>query len=223
MQTILITGAARGIGLELCRAYLAAGFHVIATARNIAAAQKLLPQAELIELEVTDPASVSNLQKLMQDKTIDILINNAGIIGPDQQSTTHMDFDGFLKTLEVNTVAPLRIVQALLPALKRAKQAKLATISSQMGTLSSASSDRVAYRASKAAANKVVQCLATDLRPMGIAVASLHPGWVQTDMGGTSADITPPESAKGIKAVMDKLTLATTGRFWNYDGSELKW
>ncbi len=223
MQTILITGAARGIGLELCRAYLAAGFHVIATARNIAAAKKLLPQAELIELEVTDPSSVSNLQKQMQGKTLDVLINNAGIIGPDRQSTTDMDFDGFLKTLEVNTVAPLRIVQALLPALKRAKQAKLATISSQMGTLSSASSDRVAYRASKAAANKVVQCLATDLRPMGIAVASLHPGWVQTDMGGSSADITPTESAKGIKAVMDKLTLANTGRFWNYDGSELKW
>ncbi len=223
METVLITGGARGVGLALSHIYEAAGFHVIATVRNVAAAQKLLPKAELIECEVTDPASVANLQKQMQGKTLDVLINNAGIIGPDQQSATEMDFDGFLKTLEVNTVAPLRIVQAVLPALKRAKQAKLATISSQMGTLSSASSDHVAYRASKAAANKVVQCLATDLRPMGIAIASLHPGWVQTDMGGTSADITPTESAKGIKAVMDKLSLATTGRFWNYDGSELKW
>ena len=223
MQTVLITGAARGIGLELCRAYQAAGFHVIATVRNIVEAKKLLPQAELIECEVTDPASVSDLQKQMQGKTIDILINNAGILGSDRQTSTDMDFDGFLEILAVNTVAPLRIVQAVLPALRRAKQAKVATISSNIGSFSTASSDRMAYRASKAAANKIVQCLATDFRPMGIAVASLHPGWVKTDMGGTSADITPTQSAQGIKAVMDKLTLSTTGRFWNYDGSELKW
>ena len=223
MQTVLITGGARGVGLALSHIYEAAGFHVIATVRNVAEAQKLLPKAELIECEVTDPASVSNLQKQMQDKTIDVLINNAGILGSDRQTSTDMDFDGFLEILAVNTVAPLRIVQAVLPALKRAKQAKVATISSNIGSFSTASSDRMAYRASKAAANKIVQCMATDFRPMGIAVASLHPGWVQTDMGGTSADITPTESAQGIKAVMDKLTLATTGRFWNYDGGELKW
>ena len=223
MQTVLITGGARGVGLALSHIYEAAGFHVIATVRNVAEAQKLLPKAELIECEVTDPASVSNLQKQMQDKTIDVLINNAGILGSDRQTSTDMDFDGFLEILAVNTVAPLRIVQAVLPALKRAKQAKVATISSNIGSFSTASSDRMAYRASKAAANKIVQCLATDFRPMGIAVASLHPGWVKTDMGGTSADITPAESAQGIKAVMDKLTLATTGRFWNYDGGELKW
>ena len=223
MQTVLITGGARGVGLALSHIYEAAGFHVIATVRNIAAAQKLLPKAELIECEVTDPASVANLQKQMQGKTIDILINNAGILGSDRQTSTDMDFDGFLEILAVNTVAPLRIVQAVLPALKRAKQAKVATISSNIGSFSTASSDRMAYRASKAAANKIVQCLATDFRPMGIAVASLHPGWVKTDMGGSSADITPTISAKGIKSVMDKLTISTTGRFWNYDGGELKW
>lgn len=223
MQTILITGASRGIGLELSRTYTAAGFRVIATVRDVPMAKDILPFAELIELEVTEPASVAKLQAQMQGETIDVLINNAGIIGPDLQSTTDMDFDGFLKTLEVNTVAPLRIVQALLPALKRAKQPKLATVSSKMGSLSYAASDQVAYRASKSAANKVIQCLSTDLKSAGIAVASLHPGWVRTDMGGAGADIAVTESAMGIKAVMDKLTLATTGRFWNYDGSELGW
>jgi NAD(P)-dependent dehydrogenase (short-subunit alcohol dehydrogenase family) len=223
MPTIFITGAGRGIGLELARVYAAAGYHVIASVRNAAQAKSVLSFAELIELEVTDPASVMALHEFMKTKTIDVVINNAGIIGPDAQSTTDMDFDGFMKTLEVNTVAPLRIVQALLPALQRATTPKLATISSMMGSLSYASSDRVAYRASKAAANKVVQCLATDFKPLGIAVASLHPGWVRTDMGGSDADIDVKESAAGIKAVMDKLSLATTGQFWNYDGSKLAW
>ena len=223
MPTIFITGAGRGIGLELARVYSAAGYHVFASVRSVAQAKSLLSFAELIELEVTDPASVAALHKAMEKKTIDILINNAGIIGLDAQSTTEMDFDGFMKTLEVNTVAPLRIVQALLPALHRGTTPKLATISSMMGSLSYASSDRVAYRASKAAANKVIQCLATDFKPLGIAVDSLHPGWVRSDMGGSDADIDVKTSAAGVKAVMDKLSLATTGRFWNYDGSKLDW
>ncbi len=223
MPTIFITGAGRGIGLELARVYAASGYHVIASVRNIAETKSALDFAELIELEVTDPVSVAALHQAMEHKTIDVLINNAGIIGPDAQSTTDMDFVGFMKTLEVNTVAPLRIVQALLPALKRGATPKLATISSMMGSLNYASSDRVAYRASKAAANKVIQCLATDFKPLGIAVASLHPGWVRTDMGGASADIDVKISAAGIKSVMDRLSLNTTGRFWNYDGSKLDW
>ncbi len=223
MPTILITGANRGIGLELARVYAAAGFQVLATIRNAAQAKSILPFAEVIELEVTNSASVLALKHALENRNLDVLINNAGIIGPDHQSTTDMDFDGFMKTLEVNTVAPLRIVQAVLPALRRASNAKLATISSKMGSLSYAPSDQVAYRASKSAANKVIQCLATDLKPMGIAVASLHPGWVRTDMGGKNADIDAKESAAGIKAVIDNLTPATTGRFWNYDGSNLDW
>ena len=225
MPTLLITGAGRGIGLELAKAYSTAGFKVIAGVRSAAnsRAKADLSFAEILDLEVTDPASVENLRAKMQGETIDVLINNAGIIGPDNQSTAEMDFDGFLKTLEINTVAPLRIVQAALPALLRASAPKLATISSLMGTLSSSASDHVAYRASKAAANKVIQCLATDLKAAGIAVASLHPGWVRTDMGGSGADISVEESARGIKAVLDKLTLKETGHFWNYNGTKLKW
>jgi NAD(P)-dependent dehydrogenase (short-subunit alcohol dehydrogenase family) len=117
----------------------------------------------------------------------------------------------------------LRVTQALLPALQRAKAAKIITITSKMGSLSYAPSDHIAYRASKAAVNKVMQCVATDLKPKGIAVAVVHPGWVRTDMGGASADIDVGTSAKGIVSVINNLSLATTGQFWNYDGSAIQW
>jgi NAD(P)-dependent dehydrogenase (short-subunit alcohol dehydrogenase family) len=223
MTTILITGANRGIGLELARHYLKAGYQVIATMRNVAAFGDKLPLAEIVALDVSDSDSVSALSLAMKNRTIDILINNAGTIGPDSQSTAEMDFGGFIETLNINTLGPLRVIQALLPALRRSKSPKIITLTSKMGSLSYASSDRVAYRASKAAANKVTQCLATDLKPLGIAVAALHPGWVRTDMGGPEADISVEESATGIAKVIDQLTIANTGHFWNYDGSYLDW
>ena len=154
---------------------------------------------------------------------IDILINNAGSIGPERQSTLDMDFDGFAQTFAVNTLAPLAVVQAFLPHLKRSSSPRILTISSWMGSLSHQKSDRIAYRASKAAVNKVMQGLATDLEPMGVAVAVLHPGWVRTDMGGAGADIAPAESAAGILKLAEGLTLAGTGKFYNWDGSSLDW
>jgi NAD(P)-dependent dehydrogenase (short-subunit alcohol dehydrogenase family) len=223
MPTILITGAGRGIGLELARVFGVAGYQVITTVRNAAQCKSDLSFSEIIETEVTDAASVLALGRALQHRTLDILINNAGIIGPENQSVSSMDFEGFSKTLEVNTIAPLRIVQALLPALQKSTNGKIITISSNMGSLSYAMPDHIAYRASKAAANKVVQCLASELESKGIAVASIHPGWVRTDMGGGSADIDVQESAAGIKAVVEKLSLQTTGKFWNYDGSALAW
>jgi NAD(P)-dependent dehydrogenase (short-subunit alcohol dehydrogenase family) len=223
MPTVLITGAGRGIGLELARVYAAEGYDVIATVRDIKKSKLVLPFTEIIEVEVTDEASVLNLQHTMQNRSLDVLINNAGIIGPENQSLLKMDFGGFMKTLEVNTVAPLRIVQALLTALQRSSSPKIATISSNMGSLSYSKPDHIAYRASKAAANKLVQCMASELEPKGISVASIHPGWVRTEMGGDGADISATESAAGIKAVMDKLSIETTGRFWSYDGPEMTW
>ena len=154
---------------------------------------------------------------------IDILINNAGIIGPKRQSTLDMDFDGFAQTLAVNTLAPLAVAQAFLPQLKRSAAPRILTISSQMGRMSYAKSDRIAYRASKAAVNKVMQGLATDLKPMAVAVALVHPGWVRTDMGGATADIDPSESASGILTLAEGLTLEGTGQFYNWDGSIAEW
>jgi NAD(P)-dependent dehydrogenase (short-subunit alcohol dehydrogenase family) len=221
MATVVITGGNRGIGFQLARLYAEAGDQVVLGVRSPKADADL--PGETFPLDVSDDKSVAAFAKALNGRAVDILINNAGIIGPDRQSALDADFAGVLDTLNINTVGPLRVTQALLPNLRKAKGAKVAIISSQMGSLSYAKSDHVAYRASKAAVNKIAQCLATDLATDGIAVATLHPGWVRTDMGGPGADIAPEESAKGLKAVIDGLSKANSGSFLNYTGKTLPW
>lgn len=236
MTTILITGAARGIGLELTKQALAMGWKVYGSVRSEADAIRLAgdlgvpvgatdqTDANFVPLvfDVTDHDMVVAAAGRI-DGVIDIVINNAGIIGPTRQSTLDMDFEGFAETLAVNTIAPLNVAQAFLPHLKRSDRPRLITISSGMGSMSYQKSDRIAYRASKAAVNKVCQGLATDLKSDGVSVIAMHPGWVRTDMGGSAADISAQESAAGILAVADELTLDGTGCFVNYDGTLLDW
>jgi len=224
MTTILITGGGRGIGLTLARAYVAAGATVIRALRDPAKAASDEPGlGEVLPLDVTDGGSVAALTESLHGRPIDILVNNAGVIGPERPALD-TDFDDFLETLKVNTLGPLRVTQALLRNLRLSlNRPWVAIISSRLGSLSYAKSDSIAYRASKAAVNKVAQALATDLAPEGIAVASIHPGWVRTDMGGPGADIDPATSADGVRAVIDALTVANTGRFLNYDGAEMAW
>jgi NAD(P)-dependent dehydrogenase (short-subunit alcohol dehydrogenase family) len=222
MTTILITGVHRGIGLALTKDALARGWRVIGSVRREADVPPLGPQFQALVFDVTDAAAVSKAAASLTGP-IDILINNAGVIGPDRQSALDMDFDGLRHTLEVNTLAPLRVTQAFLPHLKRSARPRVVTISSNMGSLSYAKSDHLAYRISKAAVNKAMQGLATDLKRQGVAVAVLHPGWVRTDMGGAGADISPEASAKGILDVGEGLTLEGSGRFLNYDGREMAW
>lgn len=226
MTTILITGTNRGIGLEMARQALAKGWTVYGSVRSEVSDPDAHicghPQFHDLRFDVTDHEAVRAAAATISEP-VDILINNAGIIGPERQSTLDMDFDGFAKTLAVNTLAPLAVSQAFLPQLKRSRNPRILTVSSGMGRMSYAKSDRIAYRASKAAVNKVMQGLATDLQPMGIAVVMLHPGWVRTDMGGAGADIAPAESAAGILAVAEGLTLEGTGQFLNWDGSTVEW
>ncbi|MCI5077159.1 SDR family oxidoreductase [Oricola sp.] len=226
MTALYVTGCGRGIGLELARQALARGWQVSGSVRTADAAARLraeLPGLGDIDVfDVTDPAALARAAE-SRDDPIDILINNAGIIGPQRQSTLDMDVDGFAHTLAVNTIAPLRVVQAFLPRLRRADTPRVLTISSAMGRMAYAASDRIAYRASKAAVNKVMQGLATDLQPEGVAVRLLHPGWVRTDMGGAHADIAPQESAAGILHIADSTTMADTGTFVNWDGSTVPW
>jgi len=224
--TYLITGIGRGIGRELARVLLHRGERVIGTLRSLDQTRPewseplASGQLTLLALDVRDEGSIKAAAKQC-DEPVDVLVNNAGIIGPQRQSTLDMDFEGFLDTFRVNTLGPLRIVQAFLPHLKRAKAAKIVTISSRMGSLSYAKSDRIAYRASKAAVNKVVQGLATDLQPEGIAAISVHPGWVQTDMGGSGADISVQDSAKGLVRLIDRLTMDDTGGFFDWQGERI--
>lgn len=226
MTTILITGTNRGIGLEMAKQALAKGWTVYGSARNVVTDPDAHicdhPKFHDLKFDVTDHAAVRAAAASISEP-IDILINNAGVIGPERQSTLDMDFDGFAKTLTINTLAPLAVSQAFLPHLKRSSNPRILTVSSGMGRMSYAKSDRIAYRASKAAVNKVMQGLATDLEPMGIAVVMLHPGWVRTDMGGPEADIDPSESAAGILTVAEGLTLEGTGQFLNWDGSTVEW
>ena len=227
METVLITGAARGIGLALTRQFLTLGYQVIATYRRqpSAALNDLLSYdtLTLIELEVTDGAAIQQLVDSLDGRPIDILINNAGVIGPENQSLETIAPDAWLQTFAVNTIAPLMLTRALLGHLEAAENPRVITISSQMGALHLAQTDKYAYRSSKAALNKVMQVLALELKARGVIVCPLHPGWVKTDMGGDAADITVEESASGIVAFARQLTMAESGRFFTWQGKEHVW
>jgi NAD(P)-dependent dehydrogenase (short-subunit alcohol dehydrogenase family) len=230
MARILVTGANRGIGLALVETYARRGDHVIATARDPSTVEALAAVVgqfpDLVEvhaLEVTDPTSIAALAARLDDRALDVLINNAGTIGPARQSSLDMDWNGWLDAFRVNTLAPLAVTQALLPALRRGDQPKIMTISTAMASMASRAPDRVAYRSSKAALNKAMQCLAADLRDDGIAVAVCHPGWVKTDMGGVNADISPEMSAAGITRLIDQMSIGTPFALHLWDGKTMAW
>jgi NAD(P)-dependent dehydrogenase (short-subunit alcohol dehydrogenase family) len=229
MQTIVITGANRGIGLALCQEFIGNGWHVVATCRKPEAAPELqkLEQSGRLEIhamEVTNPADVARLGKVLSGKPVDVLVNNAGIMGGDRQGLIGMDFDAWAQTMNINVLAPFRISAMLLPNLRLSSKPRIVTVSSQMGAFGKAMGfGQYAYRSSKAAVSKVMQVLALELQAEGIVVCPVHPGWVQTDMGGPSATITPQQSAKGLYALIDRLDMQLSGRFWSWDGTEHVW
>ncbi|MGL5137891.1 MAG: SDR family oxidoreductase [Beijerinckiaceae bacterium] len=230
MATCLITGASRGIGFALAEALIARGDRVIAAVRDPFRLPDLLKRAPresaaIISMDVSDARSIERAAASLAEP-VDVLINNAGVTGPERQTVLDMDYDGFSRTIAVNVFGPLRVTRAFLPHLKQTSLPKVMTISSQMGSLGYASahkSDRMAYRSSKTMLNKLMQGLATDLRPQGIAVLTVHPGWVRTDMGGGSADLSPETSARDLLTLLDALDLSSTGRFLNHDGATLPW
>ena len=177
----------------------------------------------LLAIDVTDDDAIAVSKARVGAAPIDLLINNAGVIGPDRQSALDMDYRGFADTLAVNTIAPLRVIAAFLPNLRQAAAAKVVTISSVMGSLAASGPDRLAYRASKAAVNMAMRGVAAELQPHGIAVLTMHPGWVRTDMGGPNAAVAPEDSAAGILRQIARLSLADTGRFVDYQGRKVDW
>jgi len=229
-MNVLITGANRGLGLEFVKQYAEDGASVYACCRDPGAATALRRisdeaggKVSLHGLDVADAKSVAALSESFGEEPIDILINNAGIYGPGQQSAADMDFEGWAKTFAINSMAPLRIAQAFHRNLKNGHGKKLVTITSGMGSTPRHDGIYFAYRSSKAAVNNVMHGLSLVWKNDGIVVALIHPGWVKTDMGGANADLEPHESIAGMKQVIAKLTAADSGKFLDYSGKELPW
>ena len=212
-MTTLITGANRGVGRALFDALSERGDNVIGTHRDA-------PKDGWLRLDVADPDSVTAMARDFGDRPLDLLVCNAGIFEDrGMDVATGYPADLWAHQFAVNVTGVFLTVQALLPNLKAA-QGKVAIISSQMGSSEIASGGSLIYRASKAAAVNLGRNLAMDLKGDGVAVGVYHPGWVQTDMGGSTAAITPKASAEGLVARFDELSLATTGAFRTYDGAD---
>lgn len=227
MPTCLITGANRGIGLALAQQYAADGWQVIATCRHPEAATALAAIAgdvRVESLDVSDFAAVARLPERLGPQPIDLLVNNAGVYGPEKVTFDDVDEDAWLEVLRVNTMAPLKVSAALCEHVFRSNGKTIVAMTSLMGSIGDNSSGGAyIYRSSKAALNAVMRSLAIDLRDRGITVALLHPGWVRTEMGGPNAPLAVDESARALRRVIAKLTLDDSGRFFNYDGRQLPW
>jgi len=224
MPTVLITGAGRGLGLEFAKQYAADGWQVIACVRNpdkADALKKVKGDVAIERLDVVDEADIEALAVRLKGRSIDLLINNAGIYGPRNGQN---DTKSWLEVFQVNTIAPYRVAEALAPLVAKSKQKTIVNITSQMGSVGSTSSaDSPIYRSSKAALNMVMKGLSHALKGQGVTVVLFHPGWVKTDMGGKGAPLEAPDSIGGMRKVIGKVTAADSGKFFNYDGKPLPW
>lgn len=220
-MNVVITGANRGIGLALTKAYVENGHRVFALCRHKSKELESMDQVKIIEnVDVTKPDLNRTLSEGFGDEQIDVFINNAGILNRDDLD--NLDFSSLRKQLEVNTLGPLNMAVNMLPFLHAGS--KIGVLTSRMGSIEdNGSGGYYGYRISKAAANAACKSLAIDLKPKEIAVAILHPGFVQTEMTGNNGDIKPDEAASGIFKVMEKLSLENSGKFWHSNGSELPW
>lgn len=219
-RTVVITGANRGIGLELARHFAGEGCDVIGVCRE-ASAELTDVAARVIEgIDVTKDAGIDKLTDALAGERIDLLINNAGLLQDEKLGS--IDFDSIRIQMEINAYAPLRVTEALVSQIP--SRGKIANITSRMGSIAdNDSGGRYGYRASKAALNAFGKSLAVDLKPRGIAVAQLHPGYVQTRMVNFGGLISPEESAKGLAARIEGLSLENTGSFWHSNGEALPW
>ncbi|MEJ2274403.1 MAG: SDR family oxidoreductase [Woeseiaceae bacterium] len=223
-HTVLITGANRGIGLELARQYAAAGWHVIGTARKPDAADDLgALAAKVVQLDVTDPASVERMARDLAGTPIDVLINNAGI-QPLMWKLDEIDFEAFQRALDVNLTGPARVTRALLANLRAAGLKRIVNVTTNLSSIAeNTDGGFYGYRESKAGLNMFTKSIAAELGPEGFVCIVLHPGWVKTDLGGPQAPLEVEESAAGMLRIIDGLAPADNGTFWTYAGEQMAW
>ncbi|HEX6956975.1 MAG TPA: SDR family oxidoreductase [Ferrovibrio sp.] len=227
MPTIVITGANRGIGLELVQQYAENGWSVIAACRDPARAEKLTKLRGGIRIEpldVADPQGIAAFCEGLEGIGIDILFNNAGVYSQPDPLPERIDAGEFLRVLHTNTVAPLDLALALQRNLRRGTERKIVTMSTGMASIGGMSyGGFYAYRASKAGMNAAMRALALDLKEEQFTVAVLDPGWVRTDMGGPTAPLDVMTSARGLREVIARLGPGDSGKFFNYRGEEVPW
>lgn len=227
-QKILITGANRGLGLELVKQYLEQGAEVFAASRQnnpdtLTTLASHNPKLHVVQLDVSDPASYEQLIERLNTQQLDILINNAGIIGQRTHDITSLEATDIQKVIYTNAIAPVMLSKVLLPVLKQGSDKLIINITSRMGSIQdNTSGGHYAYRASKAALNAMMKSMQLDLNDQGFRVLLLHPGWVRTDMGGQEASLSAEESVAGmIKIITQAKKLP--GLFYRFDGGELPW
>ena len=230
MTNILITGTSRGIGLEMVRQAAQRGWRVFACCRDPQRARDLQAVAEASQgkvtihrLDVSDPTQIQALSFEIKDP-IDILVNNAGRYGSMSHRFGNVDTLDWLETFKVNTIAPLKIAEAFIRNIERGQRKLIANLTSKMGSIDdNGSGGSYIYRSSKTALNAVLKSMSIDLKAKGITCINLHPGWVKTDMGGPNAEISTSESVENLFAILDKVTLAESGSFFDINGEIIPW
>lgn len=232
METVLITGSSRGLGLEWVRQLAAAGWRIHATCRYPAEAEALRaiagehPEVAIHRLDVTRQDQIQALAMMLEQEAVDVVLNNAGVyfekLLPDALGS--LRFRDWEKTFQVNTIGALRVTEAFLEHVARGRRRLIVGITSHMGSIAEIESPgSYYYRSSKAALNAAMKGLSLELKPRGIGVLLLHPGWVRTRMGGSLAPLAASESVAGMRRLIERFTLADTGRFLRYNGTEIPW
>lgn len=221
MATAVITGANRGLGLEMAKQYAADGWDVIGTAREPEKADELnaIDGVTVMQLDAAEDASIEKFAEQLGDRPVDLFINNAGIYGPSE-----LDRQKWLDLFNVNVVGPVKLATALKNNVAKSGDRKMVVISSQVGSIAeNESGSMMYYRTSKAAVNQAWHSLAQQWQDDGLTLVMLHPGWVQTDMGGENADLTPQQSVAGMRSVIDGLSQDRNGKFYDHSGREIPW
>src|SRR5262245_49481361 len=229
--SVLITGANRGLGLEFARQYAADGWQVHAACREPGKAKELQGAAaansghfHLLTMDVTETTSVRSAAGTLGGEAIDVLVNNAGVGGPRDERLGRLDYAAWERVLDVNTLGPMRVIEAFVDNVARSREKKIVTITSGMGSIAdNTSGGSYAYRTSKAAVNMVMKSLSLDLAARGIVCIVMNPGWVRTDMGGPRGTLSPEESIAAMRQVIAGLKPGDTGKFFNHNGKGYPW